>query len=767
MKQQARILFGLLPVAIAALIATGCEREEAKRSIVFNARAEGLLNDDSKVLFSRERYIMWEYDDEISIGSDKTSVGDDGRAWLYHSGGNPDFADYNGTFLTTLPGDSRYFLGLHPCGSGNQIGGSSGSSTFSPVQIELPATQTYRNDTTFDKQVYPMVAWYGGEWSGEDVYNLNFKSLGSIVRVQLLNNTGAAATLTSIEVTATDSRQVSGLFNVTNYKTNNPYLTPAANTTANQKVTIDCSGLSFPAGSLKTFYLVLPALTGDDEGLLRTFSLKVNGSGGNCTRSFRAGTRRRAITYMQALSIDAWNTEPSVTLSGNGTEARPFRVYTLEDLQYLRSCYNGDRKINGITATTETRILIMRGDIRLKPETWASGINNFVGHISYAGRTACRIVNNSGRPLFTSVGSGSTVEGITVYYDTAALSGDASFSPFCGTNDGTITGCAITSGTGTSGIHYAISGSGNGLGGICVTNNGTISASECTALFYSANNRIGGICLENYGTVEGCHINAGFTVSSTGNSIGGIVGTNYGGGTVRDCYYDASNTSVAGDWGCIAQDNKGTLLHCFTTTGTAITTTGRVGGISVGNSGTIERCWNNATTLSGTAVGGIVASQGGGSITNSYCNNSSAVFTTVPGGGSRYAGGIVGELTGGTVSNSFSHVASVAYRTTSAPIGGVLGTATSGTVDNCYTFCELAALPAFFGTNSGATLTNCHLIGGSQTSVSEAFDTPAGLDALRTALDTRASAVGAYTAWVADDDGYPILAAYSISKRRR
>lgn len=767
MNKQLRKLAGLLPLAIAAMLATGCEPEIGTRSITFNATAEN-LGDDAKVLISRERYIMWEYDDEISIGSDKTAVGDDHRAWLYYSGGNPDYADYNGTFLTTLPDDSRYFLGLHPCGSGNRIGGTSGSPTFPTVQIELPATQTYRNDTTFDKQVYPMVAWYGGEWSGEDVYNLNFKSLGSIVRVQLLNNTGLASTLTSLELTATDSRQLSGLFTVANYKTNNPHLTEAANTEPNRKITLDCSGLSFPSGSLLTFYVVLPALTGDDEALTRSLSLKVTGSGGTCVRSFTVGTRRRAITYMQALSIDAWNATPSITLSGNGTAARPFRVYTLADLQYLRSCYNGDRKINGIPVTTDTRILLMRGDIRLKPDTWSTGITNFVGQMRYEGRTACRLINNSGRPLFTSVGAGSIVDGITVFYDTAALSGDASFSPFCGTNNGTLSGCAVTTGNGTDGIRYGIAGSGFGLAGICVTNNGTITACESTARFYSAGNRIAGICLDNHGTIEGSHVNSGFTVASTGNTVGGIVGVNYSDGTVRDCYYEVSNATVAGDWGCIAYDNRGRLEHNFTTSSTTVGTTGAAGGICVVNTGVIERCWNNATALSGTTVGGIAVRQTSGSITNSYCNNPDAMYTAVTGAGDRYAGGLVGSLTGGTVSNSFCHIASVAYRTTSAPVGGALGTATNGTVDNCYAFCELVALPVFFGTNSGATLTNCHLVGDSQSPVAEAVDDAAGHAALLSALNTRATAVGSsYTAWEMGDDDYPILGAYSISKRRR
>ena len=232
---------------VLALLPTACRKEKlvGDRQFKFNATIEQPKgDDDAKVYLEDEHFIIWEYDDEISIGSN-TSGGEDCRAWLLSAGGG-DWQDYNGVFLTTLPEDSKYFLGLHPASEANDILGT-GDANFS-VSINLPSVQTYRTDEkgdfTFDKQVFPMVAWYGGKWSEDPntPFNLDFHSLAAIVRLQFVNKT-AATTLNSIVITSTD-KQLCGNFTVSNYNTFDPYLTGLQSD--KKSVTIDCGGLEFP-----------------------------------------------------------------------------------------------------------------------------------------------------------------------------------------------------------------------------------------------------------------------------------------------------------------------------------------------------------------------------------------------------------------------------------------------------------------------------------------------------------------------------------------
>jgi hypothetical protein len=199
-----------LSIAIAlltlALLPMACQKEKTGNDeFRFTATTERLQNDDAKVQLVEERYIIWEYDDEISIGSN-TSGDTKNKAWLYYSDPNStDWGAYNGVFLTTLPSNSEYFLGLHPCSDNNVIS-SLGGTSFSAT-IDIPAAQTYRNDNTFDKQVFPMVAWYGGTWTSDPYtpFNLDFHSLAAIVRLQFLNTTGAASAIRSITVTSPTS----------------------------------------------------------------------------------------------------------------------------------------------------------------------------------------------------------------------------------------------------------------------------------------------------------------------------------------------------------------------------------------------------------------------------------------------------------------------------------------------------------------------------------------------------------------------------------
>ena len=142
-----------------------------------------------------------------------------------------------------------------------------------------------------------------------------------------------------------------------------------------------------------------------------------------------------------------------------------------------------------------------------------------------------------------------------------------------------------------------------------VDDGGVITNVRVEDSYFDVDNSVGGIVGENYGTVSNCS-NSG-TVIGTGTDVGGIVGEN--GGTVSNC------------------SNSGTVIG----TDNSVS----VGGIVGENGGTVSNC-SNSGAVTGTAdyvyVGGVAGGNGSGMVTN--CSNSAEVSGT--GNGTVFVGGI-------------------------------------------------------------------------------------------------------------------------------
>ena len=740
-----------LTIAIAlltlALIPVACHKENRIHQFQFTATTERPQNDDAKVRLVDERYILWEYDDEISIGSN-TSGDDKYRAWLYYSTpDNEDWGAYNGIFLTTLPENSQYFLGLHPASDNNII--SAGSGSAFTANIDVPATQTYRNDSTFDKQVFPMVAWYGGVWdnsSQSTPFNLDFRSLASIVRLQFVNGTGATSAIRSITVTSPD-KQLNGLFLVNNYNTYDPYLTGLES--SKRSVTIDCgsSGVAFPNNKLLTFYLVLPAFTGrDNTTQYNNLTVTVtNTSSQSCSRTIGSvKTRRNGISYMPALSIDAWASAPTPTIAGNGTEDRPFKVYDINDLKYLRDCYNsGTRTINGQPITANTYIKLMRSDIVLTQDNWAAGIRNFEGHFLTMNQQSNPGITNTypNVPLFESIGSNGEVVGLTVKSSGSnTLTNATGVSPFCTQNDGRIIDCALTSNPSNSNYTISIFSS---FAGICVTNNGTIQGCRCDArVQVQSNKNFAGICFINNGTIQGCQA-SDITLRDVTAKAAGICYQNSTTGTVKDCYFAANITESTADWGGIVYENSGIVKHCYMSATGHIYTSKGVGGIvrnNIGASSLVDYCYVSGP-LQGRSVGGIVDSLVAGEVRNCFNSNTAMITVTTA---SSVGGGLVGYVKGGQVNNSYVKEITLIRRNNNAVIGGLAGAVTGGAFSYCYSYEDYNV---FYGTSTTATYDHCYLVDGSQAGVTTVGNYPTTNFATLT-TNLNGSGNSNYSTWV-------------------
>ena len=764
---------------VAAVTLTACDPERDNQKITFNSSLEQFTS-DSKVVLIREQWIYWEEDDEIDIVSDQSGSEKALGTLVNTTGENPDpsvgqiiedldyDADFNGVFLTYLPWASKYFVGLHPHSDANVLSGTAGDAKGFTAKVNLPAEQTYRDDYSFDKQMFPMVAWYGGSWgNGDDnPFNLDFKSLAGLVRLQFFNSGSDDVTISTITVNA--DQPVSGLFNVAALYTDNPYLTDAG---GSNTVTLDCKNLSVGAGEVKSLYLVMPAKTGETGTTKYRVTLKINDD--KTTPQTTMKVRRNGITYMPALDLAKdFTSSDYFGLVGNGTADRPFKIYRAADMQYLAA---HPTTINGVTVNNNTVFHIMRSDIVL-PDTW-TGINNFKGKMYYMAEGGDAqlqgITNNSGKPIFNSIAEGAVVEGVNVKCG-GTINGSGAFSPFCQTNNGTIKNCNIYS---TEAIVRNSS-----FAGICYTNNGTLEGCGNNATM-TINGDIGGVCYNNAGTIIGCYASSPMHVNNPSSNsclAGGIAYSNTG--TIKDSYFAAHVVNSNMSWGGIAYINEGTIEHCYcgktaTIRTVDLTSTQTVGGIvNTMNGGTVDYCWTDATLQGGDYVGGIVAHMTGGLVKRSFCNDASMIVTALY--ANAYVGGIVGNMDMGGVTdqttgleNCYVKINKVQASSSTAKVGGIVGYYQSGRIEKAYAYesATPAAQRKFYGSiSSDATVnfTKCYLLGAPTTEGSAVSHIPTinngSLDGLLNNLGT-----GVWKRNGSTDADFPVLKPYTTGSKRR
>lgn len=762
--------------AILLMTLVSCKDEKGKLRINFSATMEQMSNTNSKVHLVNEQYIYWERSDRINIASDASTGGDNQEIGDLVNAGSDDFSDYNGVFVAELPEGSKYFLGLHPY-SNNNIINPTGGANFT-ASIELKSTQPYRNDYSFAKQVLPMVARYAGNWgsgANSTPFNLDFHSLAGIVRLQFYNSSGADHTITSITVSSAD-KQLCGLFAIQNINTTNPKLSPSANIEANRTLTLSMpsGGLEFKADSLRSFYVVLPSLSGSDAADEYTLTVTVNTDGGSFSHDLNVKIRRNAITYSRAYGITSFS--PIATtggIVGNGTATRPYKIYSVADLKIVRDSFAHPRTdgyvyINGQKVTSNSQFRIMTSTIELTTSNWQSGIQNFTGHMLYLSNAPVAqhgITNISSQPLFASIASGGIVEGLTVRSNHSVNSAESAFSLFCATNNGQIIDCHMTTPP-TDDVNYYLRFYGTNFAGICCTNNGTIEGSSCSVLARIAGN-FTGICHTNSGTIRGCIASSPMDVYNATNAAGICYQNN---GTVEDCYFDARYSSGSTAWGGICWTNgaAGTVRHCYISAGAIIHGT-TVGGIVATNNGTIDYCWN-AGELRGTTVGGIVATQSGAAskLTNCFINDDIVVITLFASASAHYAGGLAAVVNGGSIKDCHALMSHIEHRDNTGIYGTLVGhVGTGAKIENCYSYAteDLDASPKLYGdTTAGARVfTRTYFVGGTQDGVTTVANETAPLATLRTNLDDNRTTTRHWIAGLTiESKVYPTIEAYTI-----
>ena len=502
--------------------------------------------------------VLWSENDKIGVFVD----GQDG-IYSYHlkEGAGTKRAVFAGF------GQGATYIAVYPY---SETTGLSGEN----VSLILPSEQNYCVGT-FESGSYPMVAV-------SNTSQLSFRNLCSVLKVSM---TGHHKVTSLVFRPNDESVKVAGPATVSLSNPDDPLLTVSQE---------GCDSLVLNVGSLllndetpTDFYLVLPAQTYKGG-----FTVRVNTSTGYMDKKLNTDvTLARARKYDAkpfAVKLD-YGVEPSMSLSGKGTEKAPFLINSLGDLLLMRDCVNEDGAIlneDGAWTAARSASYLLTTDLDLAPLCNPETGKNW-------------------EPIAKGLG-------------------DNEDEGFFGSFDGG--GHEITH------LYYK-EGDYIGLFGVLC---GTVRNLSITGELYV--NCIGGLLagrIKWQARVENCV------------SRGTMTGISYSGGLVGLCagvvLYSRNEADVHGGWetgGIAGRVIGGDIQHC-SNTGSVVSTNnwaGEVGGIAgCADGGRITDCTNTGS-VSGESqnVGGIVGffTQGGKALN---CINYGAVT------GTEYVGGIGGR----------------------------------------------------------------------------------------------------------------------------
>ena len=319
-------------------------------------------------------------------------------------------------------------------------------------------------------------------------------------------------------------------------------------------------------------------------------------------------------------------TYPTLSVSefeGEGTEADPYKIKSLDDLILLSDRVNGNEEYNYGTITKYARVYLgkyfrMENDIDMSKYRFepigADWTHQFAGTFDGNGHTITGLTVNTGAKGYAGLfGKADTVSVIkNIKFDRALVEAANYYAGVvCAWDLGDIYNCGVT--------NSIVSNTGQtGAAGIAAIARSVYNCSVTTSNIIGAFGYAGGVAGQINNEIKNCYatnvmIKAG-GVAETYPS-GGVVGSLFN-GKAEDCYFSGtvdgrytSNLSVGGVAGVCYQ---GSINRCFAT--------GSVYGYDTK-----------------AAVGGIVGNLYG-PVTNSYSN------CVVISSASRYAGGLVGYL---------------------------------------------------------------------------------------------------------------------------
>ena len=230
-----------------------------------------------------------------------------------------------------------------------------------------------------------------------------------------------------------------------------------------------------------------------------------------------------------------WKIEPIFgrpTLKDNaeigGTANNPYRIFTATQLKNFAVAVN-----TGSEKSAHAKLMnnIDLKDVCGESNSWTPIGNSestaYTGTFDGNGHKIENLYINTtdsgddNQGLFGYVGSEGTVQNLSV---SGSVKGNNYVGGVAGDNSGSVTNCAFSG---------SVSGN-SSVGGVVGLNRGSVENCYNTGAVNSSGNNVGGVVGYNSGPVKNCY-NTG-TVSD-GTTSGGVVGQNFGSGSVTGCYF--------------------------------------------------------------------------------------------------------------------------------------------------------------------------------------------------------------------------------------
>jgi len=312
------------------------------------------------------------------------------------------------------------------------------------------------------------------------------------------------------------------------------------------------------------------------------------------TKFFRVIACLTCLLITSNSNAQGW---PPTGMNGSGTSSDPWQITTQRQLQQLATYVNAGNTTAGV------HYILMSDIVFPLPPVVIPGAFGWtpIGNDPINGAVFQGNFNGNGKVISNIFINGSTTSyiGLFGYVDIATIrnlgietyriNGDQYVGVLVGYADNSIIENCYTSGSviGTSVI--------GGL--IGMSYNSTIS--KCYSLCdVSGNTNIGGLVGVNSGTIQRSYAAGNVSETGTGNNIGGFVGTNNN--TIIDCYATGNVNGTSYIGGFAGVNGAGSITYCYATGN--ITTTGSYIGGLVGNNqngATLRNCVAANNTISG------------------------------------------------------------------------------------------------------------------------------------------------------------------------
>mgnify|MGYP000134798505 CR=1 FL=1 len=264
---------------------------------------------------------------------------------------------------------------------------------------------------------------------------------------------------------------------------------------------------------------------------------------------------------------------------------------------------------------------------------------------------------------------------------------------------GYLNGGSVSNSYATGSIQATDDRGGGLIGGV---NLGSVIDSYASGDVQGANGDVGGLIgyfnyFSGQGSVSGSY--ALGSATSAGDRVGGLVGSNNG-ASITNSFARGAAISTGDDQvgGLVGYMNGGAVTNSYATGNSEGSrwVGGLIGDMNEGlDGGSVSESYAlGSATAAGDRVGGLVGSNSGASITNSFARG--AVTST----GGNQVGGLVGYMVGGSVTNSYATGATQG----NGNVGGLLGDSSSVVVTEAFWDIETSGLASSDGGTGKTTL---------------------------------------------------------------